>query len=323
MIEVIKTKMTLGLLALPFLLAGCGGDENLPGGEVNDGRVALQVTSGIQTRAYDDQWEANDAIGIFALMPGTIEIATDETSGMAQGNRQYRTVENALGTFNPADATATIYLPVDGTKRDFVAYYPYQPEMAGSTYKIDLSNQAEQKNIDFMVSTTEQAEGSSRTTGISKTDPTVQFRFEHKLSKVRLNIETGAGFKGNHSELAGMTVTLTGQQTTADFDVLTDDEITITKGYEGIDLLTAENGRTSEGIVMPSNDYDGMQFEFHIKGHKQPYVWELNKSEKALQFKPGKEYIYNITIHKTSIEVTSTIKDWEPGNGDGETGDAE
>ena len=318
-----KMKVTItGLLALA-VLAGCSNDENLPGGNDNNGRVALQVTSGIQTRAYDDQWEAGDAIGIFALMPGTTEIATDETSGAAQGNRKYSTGESAPGTFNPTDETETIYLPVDGSTRDFIAYYPYKPEMAGSTYKIDLTTQNPQRNIDFMVSTTQQAEGSSRTTDISKTDPTVQFRFGHKLSKVRLNIETGNGFAGNHSELAGMTVALTGQQTTADFDVLTDDKVAIAKGYEGIDLLTAENGRTSEGIVMPSNDYDGMQFEFRVKGHGQPYVWELNNSEKATRFDPGKEYIYNITIHKTAIEVTATIKDWEQGNGDGESGDAE
>ena len=318
-----KMKMTMtGLLALT-VFAGCSNDENQLGGNDNDSRVALQVTSGIQTRAYDDQWEANDAIGIFALMPGTTEIATDETSGTEQRNRKYSTGESALGTFNPVDATATIYLPVDGSTRDFIAYYPYQPEMAGSTYKIDLTTQKPQKNIDFMVSTQEQAEGSSRTTGISKTDPAVQFRFEHKLSKVRLNIKTGVGFKGDQGELVKMEVALTGQQTTADFNVLTDDEVTITKGNESIDLLTADNGKTSEGIVMPSKDYDGMQFEFRVKGHEQPYMWELNESEKANKFEPGKEYIYNITIHKTSIEVTANIKDWEQGNGNGDSGSAE
>lgn len=316
-----KVTMT-GLLTLA-VLTGCSNDENLPGGNDNDGRVALQVTSGIQTRAYDDQWEANDAIGIFALMPETTEIAIDETSGTEQRNRKYSTGESALGTFNPVDATATIYLPVDGSTRDFIAYYPYQPEMAGSTYKIDLTTQKPQKNIDFMVSTQEQAEGSSRTTGISKTDPAVQFRFGHKLSKVRLNIKSGVGFKGDHSELVKMEVALTGQQTTADFNVLTDDEVTITRGNESIDLLTADNGKTSEGIVMPSKDYDGMQFEFRIKGHELPYVWELKQSENAEKFEPGKEYIYNITIHKTAIEVTATIKDWEQGNGNGESGSAE
>lgn len=317
-----KIFLSAGAVACTLFLAGCSTEEISSGGNDNNGRVALQVTSGIQTRAYDDQWEANDAIGIFALMPNTTEVATDETSGTEQRNRKYTTGESALGTFSPIDETETIYLPVDGSTRDFIAYYPHKQDMTGSTYKIDLTTQKPQKNIDFMVNTQEQAEGRSCTTGISKTDPTVQFRFEHKLSKVRLNIETGNGFAGNHSELAGMTVVLTGQQTTADFDVLTDDEVAIAKGYEGIDLLTAENGRTSEGIVMPSNDYDGMQFEFRIEGH-EPYVWELSQSMNAHKFEPGKEYIYRITIHKTGIAVTSTIKDWESGNGDGETGNTE
>lgn len=316
-----KFFLSAGVAACTLFLASCSKEEAPSGGNGNDGRVALRVTSGIQTRAYDDRWEDGDAIGIFALMPGTTGIATD--NGQAQGNRQYTTSAASLGAFGPATDAATLYLPADGSARDFIAYYPYKPEMTGSTYKIDLTSQNPQKDIDFMVSTKKQAEGSSRTTGIDKTDPTVQFRFERKLSKVRLNIETGDGFKGDHSELAGMEVTLTGQQTTADFDVLTDDEVTIAKGYEGIDLLTAENGRTSEGIVMPSYDFDGMQFEFRVKGHEQPYVWELNKSEKAWMFKPGKEYIYNITIHNTSVEITSTIKDWEQGNGDGENGKAE
>lgn len=316
-----KTTIT-GLLALA-VFAGCSNDENLPGGNDSDGRVALRVTSGIQTRAVDDRWEAGDCIGIFALMPGSTGIATDETNGTAQGNRKYSTGESAPGTFTPADAMATIYLPVDGSTRDFVAYYPYEPEMTGSTYKIDLTTQNPQKNIDFMVSTKEQTEGTSKTKNISKADPTVQFRFRHKLSKVRMDIETGDGFKGDNSELAGMEVILTGQQTTSDFDVLNDDEVSIVKGDGKISLLTAKDGQTSEGIVMPSNDYGGMQFEFRVEGHALPYVWELSKSENAQKFEPGKEYIYNITIHKTAIEVTSTIEDWQPGNGDGENGSAE
>lgn len=317
-----KMRMTIsGLLSLA-LCAGCGSDESLTGGNDNGGRVALWVTSGIQTRAYDDQWEAGDALGIFALMPGTPTVAADETDGTAQGNRPYATAAGSLGMFNPSTDAATIYLPVDGSTRDFVAYYPYRKDMEGSTYKIDLSTQDPQRAIDFMVSTTEQEAGISRTTGVSKADPAVQFRFRHKLSKVRLDIRTGDGFKGDHSELQGMTVALTGQQVTAGFDVLTGDEVPATGGDSEIVLLTAADGRTSEGIVMPSDDYVGMRFEFRVKGH-EPYVWKLDQSAKATKFEPGKEYIYNITLHKTAIEVASTIEDWQAGNGSGENGSAE
>ena len=55
-----KTFSAVVLAAL--LLTACQNDEEIM---QTDTRVALQVTSGIQTRAYDDQWEENDDIGIF------------------------------------------------------------------------------------------------------------------------------------------------------------------------------------------------------------------------------------------------------------------
>ena len=55
----------MALCAATSLLAGCAGDGDgtLP---EKDGRVALQVNSGIdvQTRAKDKTWDAGDAIGI-------------------------------------------------------------------------------------------------------------------------------------------------------------------------------------------------------------------------------------------------------------------
>lgn len=49
----------------------------------------------------------------------------------------------------------------------------------------------------------------------------------------------------------------------------------------------------------------------------------LSQSLKATKFEAGKKYRYIITVNKTAIDVTSSITDWEPGNKDGETGDAE
>ena len=60
-----KTFSAVALAAL--LLTACQNDE---GTIQTDTRVALQVTSGIQTRAYDATWEANDEIGIFGFTQG-------------------------------------------------------------------------------------------------------------------------------------------------------------------------------------------------------------------------------------------------------------
>ena len=67
-----------------------------------------------------------------------------------------------------------------------------------------------------------------------------------------------------------------------------------------------------------------MEFVFTVQGHGEPYKWSLNQSNNATKFEAGKEYIYNIKINKTGLEVTSTIEPWQPGNGEsGENGSAE
>ena len=61
-------KKTFSAVALAtLLLTACQNDEETM---QTDARVALQVTSGIQTRAYDATWEANDEIGIFGFTQG-------------------------------------------------------------------------------------------------------------------------------------------------------------------------------------------------------------------------------------------------------------
>ena len=80
------------LLAAAFTLTACTNDD-IP---AQDNRVALQVTSGIQSRAYDNQWEAGDRIGIYAFTEGTTTVA----DGYA--NIPYITqTSGADGTFAP------------------------------------------------------------------------------------------------------------------------------------------------------------------------------------------------------------------------------
>ena len=102
-------------LLVALALTACNTEEETMQGA--DGRIALQVTSGIQTRAYDNQWETGDRIGIYAFGKGTTTVAD------GYGNIPYTTASGGTtGSFAP-DGT-TIYLPTDGTERDFVAYYP-------------------------------------------------------------------------------------------------------------------------------------------------------------------------------------------------------
>lgn len=292
-----------------FLPAGCAGDSETTMPD-HEERVALQVSSGIdvQTRAHDDQWDSGDAIGIYMLSSDTPESI----------NRKYTTTDDKekTGNFSAAEGQ-TIYFPVDGTTRDFIAYYPWQdiPEDRSTTYDVDVTTQTTQKAIDLM--------GAAKVTGKDKNGPAVALVFTHKLVKLYMTIKPdGTSLKAD--DLKEMTVKLTNQYTKATYDVLTNGSVTVdTNGNPtAITLKTAADGSSAEGIVLPNTDTEDMQLTFELKSG-ETFRWTVKEAELSKQFAAGSKYIYTITIGKTGLEVTSTVNDWKPGNGNGEPGSAE
>lgn len=284
------------LFAAAFTLTACTNDD-IP---AQDNRVALQVTSGIQTRAYGNQWEAADRIGIYAFTEGTTTVA----DGYA--NIPYITQTSG------ADGT-TIYLPTNGDVRDIVAYYPYK-QLSGDAYEVNVTDQSSQKAIDLMAADTQTAD---------RTDPAVAFNFVHKLSKVEITLQPGSGMTA--ADLKGLTVALTGQQTAGTFDVTQPaSAVTVTTGAATpITLLTNTEGSFAEGIVLPSDDYNGMSLEITLADGESVFTWPLSSATESDKFEAGKKYSYTINVNKTEISVTATITDWEPGNNGGESGYAE
>lgn len=294
-------KKTFSAVALAtLLLTACQNDEETM---QTDTRVALQVTSGIQTRAFDNQWEKNDAIGIFGFTQG-------DAPTQAYSNVRYVTT-GGNGRFTP-DGT-TIYLPTDDSYLDFVAYYPHTTDLENGIYTVDVENQSDQSTIDLMAAGTQT---------VDRTDPTVTFNFEHKLSKIVFNFTAGVGM--DESELAGMKVQLTNQQTLATFDVTQPDgEVVVgTNTPATLTLNTTDDGMSSEGIVLPSANFDSMTLHLALVDGGSFFNWDLNNSS-ANKFEAGKKYVYDITVNRTGLSVTATITDWAPGNGEnGEQGNA-
>ena len=289
----------LTLLAGSLSLTSCNDEETMQ----TDARVALQVTSGIQTRAYDATWEANDEIGIFGFTQG-------DAPAQAYTNVRYVTT-GGDGAFTP-DGT-TIYLPTDGSSLDFVAYYPHTTDLENGIYTVDVEDQSDLSTIDLMAAGTQTADRSKNT---------VAFNFEHKLSKIVLTFKPGDGMA--LSELAGMKVQLTNQQPKATFDVTQPDgEVVVgTNTPATLTLNTDADGMSSEGIVLPSANFDGMTLHLELSDGGSFFNWDLNNS-KADKFEAGKKYVYDITVNKSRLDVTATIEDWAPGNGEnGEQGEA-
>lgn len=295
-------KKTFSAVALAtLLLTACQNDEETM---QTDTRVALQVTSGIQTRAYDDQWEEKDDIGIFGFTQG-------DAPAQAYTNVRYVTM-GGDGAFTPEGTT--IYLPTDGSSLDFVAYYPYTATaMTDGVYTVNVTDQSDQSAIDLMAADTQTAD---------RINNTVAFNFEHKLSKIVLTFKPGDGMA--LSELTGMKVQLTNQQPKATFDVTQPDgEVVVgTNTPATLTLNTDADGTSSEGIVLPSANFDGMTLHLELADGGGFFNWDLNNS-KADKFEAGKKYVYDITVNRSRLDVTATIEDWAPGNGEnGEQGEA-
>lgn len=302
-----KKQAFICALLATVLLPGCSEDgENTP--QPTDGRVALEATSGIRmnTRAYDKTWETGDAIGIYMLNG-------DATDG--DGNRKYTTAQTAENSSFTAAEGQTIYFPVDGARRDFVAYYPYRETLTeGNVYTVDVSHQTPQKDIDLM--------GTAKVTDKDKNNPKVAFVFIHKLVKLDITIKAD-GTSLTDDDLAGTIVSISNQQTAATYNVVTGGDVTVTAGTAtGIDLHT--DGLKAEGIVLPAASTESMVLTFTVpRLGNQAFHWSVNSADKSKKFEGGSKYLYTITIGKAGVEVSSKVEDWTAGNGGGETGNAE
>lgn len=291
------------MAAFAIALAGCNNNDE----EIDNGnhRIALDVTAGIatetpQSRVSGTSWEAGNAIGIFQLQTGT--------TTLWDANHKYVTT-TGTSTFTPASAGETIYFPVETTpKSDFIAYYPYNTAQSGFNYAVDVATQSNQEAIDLLVA--------DKVTGKDKNNPAVAFNFKHRLSKLVLTLTAGNGLAA--ADLANITIAITGQLPSATYDI---NALTLAPSgtSQAIALKTAADGTSAEAIILPAAATTGRQLVFTLSGG-DIFRWDIPAGK---AFNAGEKNIYNITINRTSIEVTSSITDWTDGNGGGETGNAE
>ena len=100
-------------------------------------------------------------------------------------------------------------------------------------------------------------------------------------------------------------------------------EAVVTTGTPA-EIALHTDGLKAEGIVLPATSTENMVLTFTVpKLDNQAFHWNVNSAAQSQAFVAGSKYLYTITISKVGVEVSSTVEDWTPGNGEGETGDAE
>lgn len=306
-------KQALLIFAVAALLAGCSNDTDTDTG--NDARVSLQVSGGIniRTRAQDKDWDKGDAIGIYMVNAGSTDIAEEAE------NRRYITAEGD-GKFSPAPGK-TIYFPIDGSTTDFLAYYPFEAALTNGTLPVDVSSQTDQTAIDLMTAKTV----STADKPLDKDHYKVSLAFTHRLTKLSLTIAAGNGIATK--DLAGLKVEITNQRAKGTYSPLSETFSVTSEPVQTIALNTTASGTSAVAILLPTTGPEGInpivagrQFVFTLAGTGEVFRWDIPDSK---SFKQGDKNIYDITINRTSLDVTATIIDWNEGNDGGEPGSAE
>ncbi len=165
-----KSSFMLFAMAGAMTLASCSNEE-VNGNDTKNAQ--LQVVANIalpQTRAFDDQWNAGDQIGIYTLKAGTTDI--DAADNLAYRNTL---TEGSAANANFAPAGKAANLPDDGSKVDVVSYYPYSATAAAGVVELDVQKQDNQAAIDLL---------GAKAEGVSADAPQAVLNFKHKLTKI-------------------------------------------------------------------------------------------------------------------------------------------
>lgn len=292
-------KKTCFVMLAALMLAGCSNeiDEQV----MDSKRVPLQINGDINmlmTRAADDHWDDNDAIGVYMVN------AENSIVGNVSNYRYTVVTSGQNGTFIPADENNTAYFPEDGTAVNVVAYYP-QGNVVENKLSLDLANQNEQPRIDLM---------SAKAEGASKSNPTINLGFKHRLTKLFFEIEGDVNTDGIYAAIGN-------QYTDIQYDIL-NDELLIADGSEKKEIVmkywNLDNYRFTEAIVLPNegnNSAEDRKLTFQL--NEKIFDATISNSTK---FEAGKKYTYKVKFETTpsgNINVSITgvsIKNWDDGD---------
>lgn len=286
-------------MAGAMTLASCSNEE-VNGNDTKNAQ--LQVVANIalpQTRAFDDQWNAGDQIGIYTLKAGTTDI--DAADNLAYRNTL---TEGSVANANFAPAGKAANLPDDGSKVDVVSYYPYSATAAAGVVELDVQKQDNQAAIDLL---------GAKAEGVSADAPQAVLNFKHKLTKIYMKATAEDG-----SSLSDLKAYIKGMYTKVSYSAFAD-ELSMVSGdtKKDVEMRSADGSgfRYVEAIVLPNidgNDAATRNIEFEHNGMVYKAAISAN-----VKFESGKKYVYNVTFTAAGVKIEGAgITNWEDVTGD-------
>lgn len=291
-------KNTCFVMLAALMMAGCSNE--IEEQVMDSRRVPLQINGDINmlmTRAADDHWDANDAIGVYM-------VSADNSIVGGVSNYRYVVIDKDNGNFSPDGEANTAYFPESDDVVNVVAYYP-QGNVFENKLSLDLANQDEQPRIDLM---------SAKAEGASKNNPTINLGFKHRLTKLFFEIEGDVNTDG-------IKATIGNQYTKIQYDILNDNLLIADESKQENIVMkywNLDNYRFTEAIVLPNEENNSaVDRELTFQLNEKIFKATISSSTK---FEAGKKYTYKVKFETTpsgnlNVSITGvSIKNWDDGD---------
>ena len=296
------------LFAVTAILVSCNQNEDV--NNTSGQRTEVKFTSNIiamnpETKVVDDNWDEDDAIGIYMFKKATTEVVEKAN------NVEYKTGDGI--SFLPT-TNKIIYFPDNGEEVRFMSYYPYNEGVdAKDVYTVDVSDQSIQSDIDFLYCFNKEVAYDKKTLGKK-----VSLEFDHKLVKIIINVKAGEGLDDN-SDLKNINVYFSGLNTKVNFDLKEGDFVR--NSYNSVADITPVSIEEKEdyvvsyeAIILPMGEIsENAKIVFDLKNgdneegtNSDVFTWNFNSTLVS-----GKKHTYNVTIDRSGIVVEATIKNWD------------
>lgn len=234
----------------------------------------------------------------------------ETTIAESASNKKFTTATGD-GNFTPVTGYE-IYYPMDASPVDFIAYYPHANAVTlDADIPVEIATTqttASQATCDLLWA---RANGTSGNGYNKESTSAVALTFGHCLTKITMNCKLDASV--GVSNLDAATVTIKGMNARNTFDLKTGTLGTPAKPTaitpRKLAAPVATYAATYDAIILPATyAADVVSVDFGIGN--ETFTWDV----KATTFKPGTEYIYEVTIRRTGVTAEGTITPWEPIN---------
>lgn len=279
------------------LLTSCSDNEN-KSNYLDDGFIRFNGFVQKTNLAFSEseaEWSNCDAIGVYIKESGK-----DLSTNVLQNNIKYITYDGE-GKFNVAQSSQPAVYPVDGSSVDIIGYHPYRTIITNYEYKVDLTNQSNQADLDLLYSDNirNQSKGMSGD---------INLLFTHELTKIIVNVSAGTGI----TDLTGLTTVVAGTKARGQFNLSNGTLVPDNASEMDILLDTQLDGSIKarvEGILLPSTASAGRSVIFYL--NDKIFQWDIPDNT---VFMAGAQYMYEAILNKEEvlmINPNATITDWD------------